>query len=70
MTGRKEKGELKTTSLISDQSVSREIHRNETSPVSLSILYGLSPIQVANVWIANTKYSSTFDRVFLSGFPF
>mgnify|MGYP007045545753 CR=1 FL=1 len=48
-TGRKEKGELKTTSLISEESVSREIHRNETSPVSLSILYGLSPIQVANV---------------------
>ena len=38
MTGKKEKGELKTTSLTKDQIVSEEIHRNDSSQVSLSIL--------------------------------
>ena len=42
-TGRKEKGELKMTSLTNDQNVSQENHLNETSPVSLLNLYGLSP---------------------------
>ena len=48
-TGRKEKGELKMTSLTNDQNVSQENHLNETSPVSLLSLYGLSPRQYMNM---------------------
>ena len=48
-TGRNEKGELKTTSLTREQIVSQENHLNETSPVSLLNLYGLSPRQYMNM---------------------
>ena len=64
-TGRKEKGELKTTSLTNDQNVSQENHLNETSPVSLLTLYGLSPRQYMNTWIPDTKYWSVFDTFFI-----
>ena len=47
--GRMERGELKMTSLISDEIVSKENHLNEISPVSFLILYGLSPRQTTNV---------------------
>ena len=60
--GRKEKGELVTRSLVKDQIVSQENHRNETSPDSFLILYGRNPRKVANVWMPNTKYWSAFEQ--------
>ena len=49
MTGKKEKEELKTTSLTNVKIVSEEIHRNDSSQVSLSILNGKSPKKPTNI---------------------
>ena len=62
MIGRNENGALKKMSLAKAQIVSQEIHLNETSPVSLLNLYGLSPMQYINMWMREVKYWSAFER--------
>ena len=56
MTGKKEKGKLKTPSLTNDKIVSEEIHRNDSAQVSLSILNGNSPKKQANIPMPYCKY--------------